>query len=1045
MAAGNQITLPDFYTTFWHCDVKKDHPEAYTKEIAPVVLQDILPQGGDINEELFRGTCFHNLFNHVVSLRGANTLTRPFDFFKNHVPITENFNDPIENPIPNIQVTDFNQNNIIYEYVCIHRNSFNNPTTISNLQTFLGSDIVKFTDTHAHIDDLHTTWSQIEDNQHKIYQVRSREIQMDPASKIIPSSCGDPNMYYLEKKPDANSLSIEYPRYTRGDPASYFYSKYPVFLDHRGYEQNGYNLKTQFSYKKGSRKIVVGGDRNTANVKTDLYFAALENSQRELEKELIEGQILAKAHGDIGQVLGLFRDMDLMKYPVKGADNNPKYSQEVNTFTGLKVFESHDTNPITKAFTLGIDCIWMHVLGHDENKKLIIFKKQNFGTAEEKIAYDEARLASRITSLKNNILDLSGNLLDKLNSANAKLNAFYNYIIEYSLRPTDTNYKSILKRFAWLSIISGSIRDMENYVKEGKSLFDSITPLLEADINKAGLERDLQSLSNQLYTLHDIVDIDLSEENFNSFKMEDVGGVLLQSGEKTFWKNKVYETVNLFDCIDLDDGGARSVRASETKSLQSWGISIIHDLYFGYHLNKAISDIFIRLLYNTLGTDANKKKKFKDLLSTIEILDVDNIDIRQNLNSIHVQIPVAQVPAPAPQRIAGFFSRYYNNIKLYIGKLFTNFSIPSPTIFSPAGSKRKREPSKGGSKYSNKTFKRRINKKRITYKQKGGTYVELPEEFVNTLITEIREQVDFLINITYATKLEKNMTKDILNKWWGDIEVSSNSDTEGTSENNSNTNVKGLINFNDTPKEKSCSYSVNEIQTMITILLSLYNSSERKEEISRILFDIQYMLLSFYRDLDISGVKDISALKVKQNEFLKDHYDIEYLEDVGEVKRRRVEDNQGVDRILDEALGVPESAPDSGERTPVNQGIGSQVQLPKSGNSQASTAQLPLGSPLGSFQQPLSLATGSQPSGEGSASVSAVVSPFGSPIGRRGEKKENQSSSDSEAPPQQRGPSSRKLNLQGGLRRSANKQKSKNKKKSKNPLYSKTYKGKHKF
>jgi hypothetical protein len=213
------------------------------------------------------------------------------------------------------------------------------------------------------------------------------------------------------------------------------------------------------------------------------------------------------------------------------------------------------------------------------------------------------------------------------------------------------------------------------------------------------------------------------------------------------------------------------------------------------------------------------------------------------------------------------------------------------------------------------------------------------------------------------------------------------------------------------------------------------------------------MLLSFHRDLDISGVKDISALKVKQEEFLKDHYDIEYSEDVGEVKRRRVEDNQGVDSILDEALGAPDSesaaeaeaAPDSGERTPVNQGIGSQAQLPKSGNSQASTAQLPLGSPVGSFQQPLSLATGSQPSGEGSASVSAVVSPFGSPIGRRGEKKENQSSSDSEAPPQQRGPSSRKLNLQGGLRRSANKQKSKNKKKSKNPLYSKTYKGKHKF
>jgi hypothetical protein len=1064
--AAAAVSLEDFYKTFWHCDVKKDHPEAYSKAIAPVVLDDILPPGGNINAGLIGGTCFHNLFNHVVKLQPpTQPLTPAFHYFKNDVPITGNFEDEK----PTIHADDLNGNTLTYEYVCITRDSFKTDSVIENLQRFLGSDIVKFTDTHAHIDDLHRTWSGIEDNQHNIYQVRSREIQMDPASKIIPSSCGDPNMYYLEKKPDANSLSIEYPKYRAGDPASYFYSKYPVFLDNRGYEQNGYNLKTQFSYKKGSRKIVVSSDRNTANVKTDLYFAALANSQREreLEKELIEGQILAKAHGDIGQVLGLFRDMDLIKYSGKGGGNNTNYSQEVNTFTGLKVFESHDTNPITKAFTLGIDCIWMHVLGHDDNKKLIVFKKQKFGTDQEKIAYDQARLASRITSLKKNISDLSGNLLEKLNSANEKLNAFYNYIIDYSQRPKDTNYKSILKRFAWLSIISASIRDMKNYVKEGQSLFDSITPLLQADINEGGLERNLQTLFNQLYTLQDIGDIDLSEQNFESFKMEDVGGVLLKAGDRTMWKTKLYvfETVNLFDCIDLDDGGdAISKRVSETQSLQSWGISIIHDLYFGYHLDNAICDIFIRLLYNTLGTDVNKKDKFTNLLLTIRIADVDTINILQNLRYIQTRIPVAEAAnAPAPE---GFFLRYYNTIKYFIGKLFTNFAVQPPAAAQLAatrfsGQKRGRDQTGG---YSNKTLKQKINKKRTTYKQKGGGYVKLPKEFVNTLITEIRDQVDFLINITYATKLGKNMTKDILEKWWGDIEIHrDDSETEKTSEN-------------DTPKEKSCSYSVNEIQTMITILLSLYNSSERKEEISRILFDIQYMLLSFHRDLDISDEEDISSLKEKQEKFLKDHYNIEYSKDFGEkmleeenelfrkmpkLSEPRVGPSrkvgfqeevrsgeargqllaavaEEVDRNLDEAIGeaFPVANNNEGNRTP-NQPIRK--------NQTQSTVQgsaIPQGSPDSQARSSeagiLSLGQGSQPPDQGSASVSAVVSPFGSPGARRRATTGDQSSSDSEAPPPP--PATRRMNQRGGSRR-----KNKNKKKSKNPLYSKTYKGKGKF
>jgi hypothetical protein len=312
--------------------------------------------------------------------------------------------------------------------------------------------------------------------------------------------------------------------------------------------------------------------------------------------------------------------------------------------------------------------------------------------------------------------------------------------------------------------------------------------------------------------------------------------------------------------------------------------------------------------------------------------------------------------------------------------------------------------------------------------------------------------------------LEKNMTKDILNKWRDNIGISSDSEIEGNLE---------------TPKEKSCSYSVNEIQTMITILLSLYNSSDsdKKEEISQILFDIQYMLLSFHRDLDISGVEDISGLKVKQNEFLKDQYNIVYSKDFGE--KMLEEENElfrkmpklteprlgsfrkvgfqeevrsgeargqllaavaeEVDRNLDEAIGeaFPVANNNEGNRTP-NQPIRK--------NQTQSTVQgsaIPQGSPDSQARSSqagiLSLGQGSQPPDQGSASVSAVVSPFGSPGARRRATTGNQSSSDSEAPPPP--PATRRMNQRGGSRR---KQKNKNKKKSKNPLYSKTYKGKGK-
>ena len=46
MAAQIQIPLPDFYTSFWHCDVKKDHPEDYKKYIQS--------QGGD-EKKLLQG------------------------------------------------------------------------------------------------------------------------------------------------------------------------------------------------------------------------------------------------------------------------------------------------------------------------------------------------------------------------------------------------------------------------------------------------------------------------------------------------------------------------------------------------------------------------------------------------------------------------------------------------------------------------------------------------------------------------------------------------------------------------------------------------------------------------------------------------------------------------------------------------------------------------------------------------------------------------------------------------------------------------------
>jgi hypothetical protein len=284
----NSECIEDFYRKLWHCDVKKDHGKSYDRDIVnsllPVNLTGAVPSK-------------ESLFNSIVT------------GFQPHVDI--DFTGRCE--VPCIDAS--------YEYKVFPINTQQNVRQVaSSINAFLGDlEVIKITDTTRHGAELLVHLSNVK-------QAHTREVEYDAAGKMNPDSLSgsDKNTFktkfYVELPGGGvNPKGLQYIPYTSSNQLgsiSEFYTNKDIVLHNNGVKDASKGtLHVSFDYanEKGGRTTVIEKS-NIAKVllKANEFLHSIFGGLPEVSRK--EMVFLSKHHGDIGQVLTRYRDIELTPF-----------------------------------------------------------------------------------------------------------------------------------------------------------------------------------------------------------------------------------------------------------------------------------------------------------------------------------------------------------------------------------------------------------------------------------------------------------------------------------------------------------------------------------------------------------------------------------------------------------------------------------------------------------------------------------------------------------------------------------------------------------
>ena len=335
--------IEEIWRHLWHCDVKKDHPELYDRDI----VNTLLPGRGLERPELNKEVLFNSVLGNAVY---------------EHI-----FTDPI------FMTTDQYVNSIYGKRYKLR--TFDIPITpeqCRQIGAFMGDQpYTLFIDTANHTDELIK-------NIENLRYAYTRATESDAAGKMNLSKSDDVNylnkLYYEDIKPGATQ-HVTYPDYTvntRSFGLSHFFCKYPVTLSQfsnvnitNPRNRNLYGkLIVKMEYTNNGRNIEIeeGANQATGRKQKNKQMFILNVRSSGSEKELT---FLSKHHGDIAQVLDKNRTIPLINYATKTAS---VFDQ------GRSCFVSIDINAITKAFTIGMDSIWFY---SNTSNKLCVFTTEN--------------------------------------------------------------------------------------------------------------------------------------------------------------------------------------------------------------------------------------------------------------------------------------------------------------------------------------------------------------------------------------------------------------------------------------------------------------------------------------------------------------------------------------------------------------------------------------------------------------------------------------------------------------------------------------------
>lgn len=658
--------LQDFWKTLWHVDVYKDHKNDYNAKIINNFLpnggvytttqkyndKDITKDGIEANRNLGKNIEFEDLLEYLTGKNYTKLSNLPVGSIDN-----AQLNSTLLGP------------GVSYDIKIFDRNG-------NNMGEFIqGDKVAMYIDTASHIPEMMSTFRS-QNNGNTLTYAYTREIESDPADKItyqtinknIKNKDNQYSFYYEMTAPN-NPTIIPYTSFTPNDDMSYFYCKWPLFLEYNGptdkpgipLNKRNYKLNVKLSYNRDGKQIRIEEGMNIAGAAKNALFKLGGIETPALYKEMI---FISKHHGDVAQSLVKFRNVKMINPNEEERAKRAKEKGEagiepaiINTNDYKGAFVSIDVNAIIKALTIQMPYIFMYP---PDKKSIIVWKNVTNITPLDRYNYQLEYTRKKFDEYKKNINEYN----DKVDKLNNNLENYNNKLIESfneeaggNLNDLINQYKEVIKKGFTLAVLSKYIpnKRLDKYIDRIedneyiKMLDDNL--INEDPLNNIDKIKEFQDKINEASSFEfpkEYGNLDMFDDNGNiTVKVaveKEVALSFKRVGNKyTFKKSNgmkdIWEYIDFNFIVGKGRGEIpESIECrSGTKLNSSWGIDIIYYIYTELKKYKERSS-------TDRAKNSNIDNKFSLCLHKIvnQLNDVDKINtFKFGLSLVGIQGPVA--------------------------------------------------------------------------------------------------------------------------------------------------------------------------------------------------------------------------------------------------------------------------------------------------------------------------------------------------------------------------------------------------------------------
>lgn len=501
------------------------------------------------------------------------------------------------------------------------------PEDTSKILSYMDRPFIKITDTWRGGEKVLTNIK--EEDLNKCIQAHTREVESDPAGKLNPNSgtldtkSKIQKVFYYEPGTPENAGTVLYSPYDismrgKGKNLSHFFSNRLVSLTHNGIkDKKTKRIGVDFHFQAlNGNMIKVEEGANTAGALLKEKVMKCFNKMPASQKK--EAVYLSKHHGDVGQLLTYYRELQLKKYDE---------SKQIKSIDYDIIFETLDILPALKSLTIGVDSLWFYPSNAGDRKVMIIFKKLKSNI--DFLVYKKNELNNLLEYCSRESIQKYNDNIEEFNRKTQKFYTDANKILDDIGRPTDNKKNTIIEYYRKILTKTVQISTLLAYIPS--NILEPIVDPLEV---RANIDR---ILSEPELTLNDIKNkINNLDTQIKIFK--DIFNPLQYYNNLKDWETKVYveenklREVNLSKEFSIDTSEELTktrfqdfithitlLSFNEVSSLQnhrlgprfinSWGLDLVLSTYMKLNArNNEIASKFIEILYNTIqmGTDDQK-------------------------------------------------------------------------------------------------------------------------------------------------------------------------------------------------------------------------------------------------------------------------------------------------------------------------------------------------------------------------------------------------------------------------------------------------------